>query len=1354
LRFLRPLIPDLLLGLVLFLLPLAFFYSVTLGGKTLIPADNLYQYQPWAGYRDELGVPAIPHNALLSDLVLENYQWKLFIRGALGQGELPLWNPYILAGTPFLAAGQHSALYPFSLIYYVLPLPQAYGWFTVSQLWLAGLLMYLFMRGLPMGVGRFPALLAAIIYQLSAFFLASVVFQMIIAAAAWLPLLLLMCEYTIIRRPLRGKRTVVPWVAIGAFSLGMCILAGHIEFVYYSALIMGGWSAWRLIAEFRARRESASSTLGAPDGNTRRDLLRSVAGLLAMVLLGASIGAVQAVPLYELASRNFRDGSASFETVRSYGYPPRHALAFLMPNFFGSPAEHDYLDIIDGQIRLFQWQRPDGSSVTNTYWEVNKNYVEGACYVGLLTLTLAAFAILAPGRKKYRWLLLALVVLSLLFIFGTPVYALLYYGLPGLNQLHSPFRWVWPLTFALAALAGFGAAWVGDAREAFFGGGQVTRLWRLLRPVGISLTIVGGSIAALLILSRLFYNTVRNAVEALYLRLAGADTQFPNVDAFYSLAVKNIGAFSLLLIGCGVVLLLACRNLKTPQVGRLPSVPVWTVLALTFTVLDLTLASIGFNPATDPRWLDFEPPAITYLKSQSPANWRYIAVDAGSTPMNANVSIKYALSDVTGYDSIITRQYAEYMGQIQTQGLLIYNRIAPVYANSLGVFGSPALRMLAVQYAVSETPLDSPFLAQVYTDNHGTTIYRVKDAGARAFIVQGGTAAITEARLNQVSVDATASAVDEKTGAATLVLADSMYPGWRAFIRAKGSPESLETEVPIFTYAGNFRSVTIPRGEWTIRFRFTPQSVQIGAFISFTAAVLILFMLIVYAWRTLTQDPSSDVGRMARNIAAPIVLSLFNRVLDFAFAIIMYRVLPTAAVGAYTYAVVIIGWFEILTNFGLNTFLTREVARNKLSAALYFRRTSLLRLALLLLWLPVLGLFFAYYWLGSRGSADPLNSTTVIVIVLLYIGIIPSSLNNGLSALFYAFEKAEIPATFSTITALMSIVLRLAVLLLGFSIIGLAGASVVLGLITMAMLGWRALPLLRPGPDHGPRTDTPPPAALYRTMIGESWPLMLNHLLATLFFKIDVVLLEQFKGKDVVAQYGMAYKWVDAIGVIPAFFTMAMLPLMSRLSAEDRPGLKRNYQLAVKLLVAIALPVAVMTTFTAPYLVGLLGGAQYITDGTRALQLMIWFIPVGWINSLTQYVLIALNKQRPLRWPFMAGVAFNIVANVLFIPLFSYQASAIVTILSEVVLQIGFYALLRGAIGPIPWVRLLGRIGAAAAGMFAAMALLWPLAPIVAVAAGAAAYPMLMLILRPFTAEEQARFEPLLPGPLRRAIAR
>jgi hypothetical protein len=159
---LRRYTPDIVLLLLLFIPPLIMFWGQTVGGKTLIPTENLYQYEPYATDRERVGAPAIPHNGLVSDLILQNYQWKSLIRDNISRHEVPLWNPHQFSGIPFMAAGQQSTLYPLSLIYYILPLTAAYGWFTAVNLWLAGVMMYLFMRGI--GVARIGAMVSAITY--------------------------------------------------------------------------------------------------------------------------------------------------------------------------------------------------------------------------------------------------------------------------------------------------------------------------------------------------------------------------------------------------------------------------------------------------------------------------------------------------------------------------------------------------------------------------------------------------------------------------------------------------------------------------------------------------------------------------------------------------------------------------------------------------------------------------------------------------------------------------------------------------------------------------------------------------------------------------------------------------------------------------------------------------------------------------------------------------------------------------------------------------------------------------------------------------------------------------------------
>jgi hypothetical protein len=226
---------DLAILAGLLILPFLLYASVTLGSKTMLPVDNLFQWAPWQGYAAEFGA-VIPHNNLLTDLIVENYAWKRFAVSSFEAGEIPLWNPYLFAGAPFLANGQHGMLYPFSWIFFLLPAAKAYGWYTVMQLWLAGVSMTIFGRVLHMRRGS--AAVSGLIYQGSGFLLTSAaVFPMIIGAAVWLPFLLAMLEKTI-ASVLRGGSKTLIWMSLGAAALGLQILAGHIEITYYTLLIM------------------------------------------------------------------------------------------------------------------------------------------------------------------------------------------------------------------------------------------------------------------------------------------------------------------------------------------------------------------------------------------------------------------------------------------------------------------------------------------------------------------------------------------------------------------------------------------------------------------------------------------------------------------------------------------------------------------------------------------------------------------------------------------------------------------------------------------------------------------------------------------------------------------------------------------------------------------------------------------------------------------------------------------------------------------------------------------------------------------------------------------------------------
>jgi O-antigen/teichoic acid export membrane protein len=590
-------------------------------------------------------------------------------------------------------------------------------------------------------------------------------------------------------------------------------------------------------------------------------------------------------------------------------------------------------------------------------------------------------------------------------------------------------------------------------------------------------------------------------------------------------------------------------------------------------------------------------------------------------------------------------------------------------------------------------------------------------------------ATVTVYGINEVWVDA---AVEEPSW---LVLADTFFPGWVAYRRPIGGSEREEQSLEIYAANGLFRAVILPPGRWTVRFRYSPLSVKLGFFTTFIGGMGLIFLTVLWLWRRLYREEleHSTARRVLKNSLTAMALNFFNRSIDFAFAALMLRILGPEAAGKYYFAIVLVGWYEILSNFGLNVWLTREGAKRRDQVNRYFVNSSALRLVLLAAWLPLL-LCVTGLWMGLfRLSGD-----TAVAILLLALAQVPASLSTGVTALFYVYEKAEIPAALTVVTVLLKVSLGVPVLLMGGGSVGLAASSVVVNGITLALLSGIAFRTF-----FRPRWEDDP--ALRREMVRESAPLMLNHLLATMFFKIDVPILQALKGDVQVGWYSTAYKWLDALNIIPAYTTFAVFPVISRQAAGSTEAMRRSVILTLKGLAAVAVFTAVLFTFLAEPFSYLLGGAQYLPHAAIALRIMIWSIPIGWMNSLVNYVLVALGRQRYQTKAFLIALGFNALSNLLAIPLFGYVAAAVITILSEIVEGLAFYYDLRRRIGPLPWGEILGRPLLAGAVMGGLMAALWGATPVLALPLGTLGYGLAWWGLQPFTPEESARIREMFP---------
>ena len=367
------------------------------------------------------------------------------------------------------------------------------------------------------------------------------------------------------------------------------------------------------------------------------------------------------------------------------------------------------------------------------------------------------------------------------------------------------------------------------------------------------------------------------------------------------------------------------------------------------------------------------PPAVKFVNEREGGDatrpgadgqpWRFTTFNVpGEKTFNANVGMYYGWHAIRGYDSIIPRQYVAFMNRIQPQeNELLYNRIAPVYAQQGGdvyaALDNPLLDLLNVKYLLTEHHVPNPGWQEIYRDET-IGVYENREVLPRAFIAsraevlpadqqpldsadlratvfleqapaeenalipaspQIADARVSRYTANEVFVDVNLS------DRGWLFLGDAYFPGWKAYLRPFGGDESQETELTIHRANRAFRAVYLPTdGQWTVRFVYSPMSFKLGLYISFLAAMTLLMLLLYWLWgryyRPEIED--HDVKRVAKNSLIPMGLSLFNKAVDFAFAMLYVRLLGPAGTGEWYFVVAIYGFFEIISRYGLGTLMT------------------------------------------------------------------------------------------------------------------------------------------------------------------------------------------------------------------------------------------------------------------------------------------------------------------------------------------------------------------------------------------------------------------------------------------------
>lgn len=349
----------------------------------------------------------------------------------------------------------------------------------------------------------------------------------------------------------------------------------------------------------------------------------------------------------------------------------------------------------------------------------------------------------------------------------------------------------------------------------------------------------------------------------------------------------------------------------------------------------------------------------------------------------------------------------------------------------------------------------------------------------------------------------------------------------------------------------------------------------------------------------------------------------------------MARYLGPEDFGRISYGTSVIGLLAVLTNFGTNNVLVKEIARNGEG----FKRIVNNGLTLQIL-TGLLSLVLCVSLASSLSGGDAQTEK-----VIIFLGI--TLLFKPTDVFKYWFE-AETQSKYVVLIESAALLLlsgyRIVLILNNGSLMWFVGSMVVEAAIIGISLWfvYRGI--------NGKIT------LVWRGRLNElftlakcSFPLMLSGMAVSVYMRIDQVMLGEMADIEAVGEYAAALKLSELWYFIPGIITTSVFPKM--LETYDK-NLGLYYERLKKLfliLAAISIIVGLVFTLLSDWIVGVVYGDRF-SDAGNVLRIHIWtgvFVSLG-LASSGWYLNEGLNKLILHRT--LLGAAINILLNILLIP--------------------------------------------------------------------------------------------------------
>ncbi len=378
---------------------------------------------------------------------------------------------------------------------------------------------------------------------------------------------------------------------------------------------------------------------------------------------------------------------------------------------------------------------------------------------------------------------------------------------------------------------------------------------------------------------------------------------------------------------------------------------------------------------------------------------------------------------------------------------------------------------------------------------------------------------------------------------------------------------------------------------------------------------------------------------------------------------LLTRALGPEGYGHYSLIFAYLFIFTTLADLGLYSILVREVSRRDADEKLIVSNVLSLRLFALLLFLVIgnlTALFLNY----------PIEVKLGILVASIFS--IFSSLVQLLTGIFQKHLKLYYVSLADVAARGVQLGLVFWAVRNGNSLSFFIWAVVFSEIVHFLLIFWFSRRLVRVGLSFD--------IIYWRKIATTTLPVAVSLVFVLLYFKLDTVLLSLLRPAYDVGVYSAAYKVLETIIFFPAIYLGLVMPLMSRHALDDRKSFKVIFKKSFDVLSIFAVPTMVFIYLRAADIINLIGGAQFVQSISilRILSVAIFLIFFG---NLGGNALIALDLQKKGMWIYFVGAIFNIGANIFFIPKYSYYAAAGTTVVTELLVTILLFWLIKKETG-------------------------------------------------------------------------